>query len=46
MAYDFDTDYLKENTMPHADTLCRLLFNKIKKKNGIADEEILHWVQN
>ena len=47
MAFDFDIEYVKENSIPHVDALSRLRFNKESKDKTEKefDDIFLHWVE-
>ena len=47
MAFDFDIEYVKGNSIPHVDALSRLRFYK-ESKNKTEEEfedTFLHWVE-
>ena len=47
MAFDFDIEYVKENSIPHVDALSRLLFYKESKDKTEEEfkDTFLHWVE-
>ena len=46
MAFDFDIEYVKGNSIPHVDALSRLLFYKeLKDKTEEFENTFLHWVE-
>ena len=46
MAFDFDIEYVKENSIPHEDALSRLRFYKESKdKIEEFEDTFLHWVE-
>ena len=47
MAFDFNIEYVKGNSIPHVDTLSRLWFYKESKDKTEEEFEdtFLHWVE-
>ena len=47
MAFDFDIDYVKGNSIPHVDALSRLQFYKESKDKTEEEfeDKFLHWVE-
>ena len=46
MAFDFNIEYVKENSIPHVDALSRLRFYKeSKNKTEEFADTFLHWVE-
>ena len=46
MAFDFDIEYVKGNSIPHVDALSRLRFYKESKdKTEEFEDSFLHWVE-
>ena len=47
MAFDFDIEYVKGNSIPHVDALSRLRFYKESKDKTEEEFEdtFLHWVE-
>ena len=46
MTFDFDIEYVKENSIPHVDALSRLQFYKVSKdKTEEFEDTFLHWVE-
>ena len=43
MAFDFDIEHVKENSIPHVDALSRLLFYKESEEQ--FEDTFLHWVE-
>ena len=44
MAFDFDIEYVKGNSIPHVNTLSRLGFYKKSKDLKKIEDTFLHWV--
>ena len=45
MAFDFDIEYVKENSIPHVDALWRLRFYMESKDKKEFEDTFLHWVE-
>ena len=47
MAFNFDIEYVKGNSIPHVDALSRLRFNKESKDKTEEEFEdtFLHWME-